>query len=597
MTCMRNRLKQWKIKWQQQDPLHLRAWMLLLFPVITVMNTELNQMQDLGKLWEFLTQRTGIFLFDILYVGMFFAAFLLLTRRSFVAAVIVSVPLYILSCVEYLKYAASNTHFMISDLVMTANAGDIAGLATFHITPTLVLCCLILLVTLLVVWAGNVHLTLIRRRFAAGLAVVVLAANATVIVSPDVAASLFRAAGIDDNDATSSFALNEQFEENNFIASLVKGSEDEMRKNIQTPEHYSQQQIAAWPMQERQKQATVRPNVIVIMSESYADLRRLEQWDEKEVLEVSDTPYANFDRLRQEGFGGECVVPTFGGYTTRTEFELTMGLPVHSMNDLTVPHMKLKDRSQLSVASSFHDNGYATYYMHPFSGTFYGREDTLSTYGFDSMQFEDSLADENDQSQYYHRYVKDSVLFDHILTTLKEQKKPAYIHATSMQNHQPYQDENEQDQLQYYLDGIACTDKALGEFTDALRQLDEPTILLFVGDHYPFFVGDESMYHQLDIHSENCAGLYVQPYLVWSNQDCDFAYMPQQRVSAFYLPWLLRQQIGLQPNALEEKLLAQMQQTPIYTKPYHDPQPNEALDTLTYDVTLGEQYVKDMPPE
>lgn len=594
---MRNRLKNWKQHWTQHDPWHLRVWMLLLFPVITVLNTELNQMQDMGKLWEFLTMRTGIFLFDILYVGMFFAAFLLLTRHSFVSALMVSVPLYILSCVEYLKYAASNTHFMISDLVMTANAGDIAGLATFNITPTLVLCCLLMLGTLVVMWAGDVHLTLIRRRFASGMAVLVLAANATVIVSPDVAASLFRAAGIDDGEATSSFAMNEQFQENNFIASLVKGSEDEVRKNIQTPKNYSCSLIEQWPMQARTEQNVTRPNVIVLMSESYADLRRLEQWDDGDLLQVSDEPYANFDALGQEGFGGECVVPTFGGYTTRTEFELTMGLPVHSMNNLTVPHMKLKDRPQLSVANAFRENGYATYYMHPFSGTFYGREDTLKNYGFDAMQFEDRLADQDDESQYYHRYVKDEVLFDHIITMLKQQSRPVYIHATSMQNHQPYQDEEQQDQLQYYLDGITCTDEALGHFTDALRQLDEPTILLFVGDHYPFFVGEDSIYNQLDIHSENCASLYVQPYLVWSNMEMDFSQMPTQKISSFYLPWLLRQQLGLPANALEEKILAQMQQTPIYTQPYKDPLPNEALDTLTYDVALGEQYVKDIGPE
>lgn len=594
---MRKQLRTWKQHWTEHDPLHLRVWMLLLFPIFTVLNTELNQMQDLGKLWEFLTVRTGIFLFDILYVGMFFAAFLLLTRRSFAAALMVSVPLYILSCVEYLKYAASNTHFMISDLVMTANAGDIAGLATFDITPTLVLCCLFLLGSLFVMWMGNVHLTLLRRRFASGMAVLVLAANATVIVSPDVAASLFRAAGIDDGEAVSSFAMNEQFQENNFIASLVKGSEDEVRKNVETPERYSRSLIEQWPMKGRQETDGVKPNVVVVMSESYADMRRMQQWDDANLLQVPDAPYAHFDALRQEGFAGECVVPTFGGYTTRTEFELTMGLPVHSMNDLTVPHMKLKDRPQLSVAQAFRDNGYATYYMHPFSGTFYGREDTFEQYGFDAMQFEDRLTVPGDDSQYYHRYVKDEVLFAHILTMLKQQKRPVYIHATSMQNHQPYQDEGEQDQLQYYLDGIACTDEALGKFTDALRQLDEPTILLFVGDHYPFFVGEESIYNQLNIHSENCASLYVQPYLLWSNVEMDFAQMPTQKVSAFYLPWLVRQQLGLSATALEQKILAQMEQTPIYTQPYHQPEPNEALDTLTYDVSMGEQYVKDMSPQ
>ncbi|MGI6030824.1 MAG: LTA synthase family protein [Eubacteriales bacterium] len=571
-----------------------------LFPFITVLNTEFNHMQDTARLWEFITQNTGIFVFDLVYIAVLFLAMLLLVRRTFWAGFLISAPLYILSCVEFFKFTASNTHFVISDLLMTANAKDVAGLATLTFTPELILCAVVFVVFNLLMWLFDYRLKILHRRVSSILAALVLVCNVGVIISPTVARAIFTMAGIQDRGSTSSFVINEEFHKNNFIASLVKNSEKEVQDNILEPEEYSQERILKMGegLPASGEEPELKPNVIVVMSESYSDMRRLQAMDEKGVVEVPASAYQTFDRLAQEGTLLECVVPTFGGYTTRTEFELTMGLPVNSMNNLTVPHFKLKERPQLSVAESFRSDGYRTYYVHPFSGSFYGREEVLSTYGFDRLIFQEDgwpeTMEEGSEYEKYRRYIDDGQVFSKIIKTLKNEEQPVYLHATTMQNHQPYSDETGTDQLEYYLHGIQHTDEELAAFTQALQELDEPTVLLFVGDHYPFFVGEESVYNQLGINSRNCADLYVQPYLLWSTYGQQWDQFPQEKVSAFYLPHVLRRQLGLTLDPWEEILLKEMEETPIYTQAYENGPPNQVLDELTFDMTVGEQYVAEL---
>lgn len=573
--------------------------LVCLFSVITVLNTEFNQMQSLGTLWDFVANHTGIFIFDLVYVSILFTAMLFLVHHTFWAALLVSGPLYILSVVDFMKYVASNTHFVISDLLMTFNAKDIAGLATFTITPELVFCAVVFVVYMALLWLFDIHIPM-KKRVGSVLAAAVLVINALVIVSPTIAKVVFQMSGIQDRGIDSSFVINEEFRRNNFIASLVKNSEKEVRNNILMPEDYCREKILSYKLPAgAQYRPVLEPNVVVVMSESYCDIRRLKGMDSKGILQVPEGTYATFDRLAQEGKLLETVVPTFGGYTTRTEFELTMGLPVNSMNNLTVPHFKLKERQQLSVAEAFGGDGYRTYYLHPFSGTFYGRQDMLSTYGYDRLIFQEdgwpeTMGEDGSDYEKFRRYIDDDQVFDRILKVLKNEEKPVYIHATTMQNHQPYSDENGTDQLVYYLRGVGHTDQALAEFTQQLRELDEPTVLLFVGDHYPFFVGEESLYNQLGINSYNCEELFRQPCLVWNNYGMPMAGLPQEPVSVFYLPHVLRRELHLQLRPWERILLGEMENKPVYTQPYQNTGRDDLLDELTYDIAVGEQYIKEL---
>ena len=79
-----------------------------------------------------------------------------------------------------------------------------------------------------------------------------------------------------------------------------------------------------------------------------------------------------------------------------------------------------------------------------------------------------------------------------------------------MQNHQPYNLDSGMTEFEYYMAGIQQTDQALAMLMEQLKQLDEPTIVLFVGDHYPYFTDSSDSYDLADISTENAYVLYQQ---------------------------------------------------------------------------------------
>ena len=277
-------------------------------------------------------------------------------------------------------------------------------------------------------------------------------------------------------------------------------------------------------------------------------------------------------------------MPTFGGYTLRTDFELLFGLPLKSLNGTVSPQNMISEEEQTTVPSYFRSQGYTTTYIHPYTSALYRRAELYPYYGFDRVYFEDAFS----FPSYQHGYLSDQSAFDKAVDQLLTDEKPAYIHLTTMQNHMPY-GEDEDGQFEYYMDGITRTDEALGSLMKQLEQIDEPTVVLFVGDHFPGFSGEETIYDQLGIDAGNCRQLYHQHYFVWSNYDFTFS-LEEQPVSVFYLPWLLADQIGLAGNDITELLLEQYQQDPVYTMEYREHYHNRVLDTLTYDLILGDKY-------
>ena len=78
------------------------------------------------------------------------------------------------------------------------------------------------------------------------------------------------------------------------------------------------------------------------------------------------------------------------------------------------------------------------------------------------------------------------------------------------------------------LEGLTRADQALGELTDALREREEPTVVVFFGDHRPnlFMTDGGTVYSHLGLcEGNNCADwtieqvadLYSTNYLIWAN--------------------------------------------------------------------------------
>ena len=204
------------------------------------------------------------------------------------------------------------------------------------------------------------------------------------------------------------------------------------------------------------------------------------------------------------------------------------------------------------------------------------------------MIFEDDFTvDEN----YYGNYIDDATVYNQIEDLMKDSDKPMYIHATTMQNHQPYdQGAHPDDQFANYLDQIKHTGDCLENLMNELKDFDEPTIVFYIGDHFPSLRGDDSVYTELGITSENCSTLYEQHYVIWSNFDADYSNIPNEKFSTFYMPYELMQIAGIKGDNFTSEMLDKIKTRPVYSTNYQpDSLPDDELDMLTYDRTLGSQ--------
>jgi phosphoglycerol transferase MdoB-like AlkP superfamily enzyme len=561
------------------------GWILLgIFPFYLVFMTELNQCGSLDTVIERFLNTPTIFIFDVILIGLLFWLIQVLVKRAFVSGLILGGLLYILSCVEFYRYRASGAHFTFNDLSIVTNVGDVMQFADIQIYLFQIILFVSWLLYCAIFWALDTK-TVFPKKYRVIQCSAVVCFFVFFFLFSGFSSRVYQVFQVEYGGVNNNFVLSEKFEKNGMIAFLIENLTDMIQNGyVQQPQDYSEDTMntlsAETPV--AAVQDPVKPNVITIMSESYADFRIFDQ------LQISDDFYQNFDRFCNEGYSGKAVVPTFGGYTVRTEFELIFGLPIKSLNSTSAPQKMISEQEQTTIPSFYQSVGYTTTYIHPYTSDFYDRGKLYPYYGFDNLYFDESFA----SAEYYRDYVDDAEVFEKAVEQIKEDDDPSYIHITTMQNHMPYGSDT-QSQMDYYMDGIAHTDLALGELMDALEQLDEPTVVLFIGDHFPFFNDENNVYEQLGIDRYNCLDLYEQTYFVWSNYDLDFDTLGHKQVSSFYLPYLVIDAIGLEQSDLVRTMLEQLEVDDVYTEEMKPHYSNEVLDTVTYDLILGDQYSGD----
>ena len=283
-----------------------------------------------------------------------------------------------------------------------------------------------------------------------------------------------------------------------------------------------------------------RPNVIYLQLESLFDVNTVIG------SRYSEDPTPNFNRLSRECPSGELYVPSIGGGTANTEFEMLSGLNIDFFGAGEYPYTTiLHETTCETIAYNLRAQGYSATALHNHTGTFYGRNEVYSRLGFDHFV-----------SLEYMPYVtytevgwaQDGVMADEIMKALKASDERDFIMAITVESHGKY-DENyvyhagdpeilelpEQinaNRFASYLHLIHETDAFLGKLIDKLEKFDEPTVCVIYGDHLP------SLDLTADVLTTN--NLYASRYIIWNNYGAEFEAPDLQayRVSANLLKQL-----------------------------------------------------------
>lgn len=242
--------------------------------------------------------------------------------------------------------------------------------------------------------------------------------------------------------------------------------------------------------------ATGDPDIVVILSESFMDPRVLN--DMGAVADVIPGVRSQLER----GRGGMMTVPTYGGGTVRTEFEVLTGMPVQAFPSVMYPYVDLTRKHFPGLASVLRERGYSTAAVHGNSGAFWNRTNTYATMGIDRFV---TSSDFRGKAAIDGGWYSDRSMTDFIFQELDRGQAPAFVFAVSIENHGPYDkvqqvlDQEAWDgvQLPQRLDGGAAlsmrnylyhlgnADRQFVRLIEGLRQRGRPYVVAFFGDHLP----------------------------------------------------------------------------------------------------------------
>ena len=183
-----------------------------------------------------------------------------------------------------------------------------------------------------------------------------------------------------------------------------------------------------------------------------------------------------------------------------------------------------------NLAAQFKDLGYDTVAMHPNHATNWNRENVYEDFGFDRFL---SIEDFQD-AETLRGMVTDQATYDKILELLDTNPNPQFIFDVTMQNHSGYNtglmpydkqlnlsiDGTTNSEVNEYVSLIQESDRALENFIGQLSRLDRKVIVVFFGDHQPFF---PSTFNDLWFTDEDEAThqerLWQTDYVIWANYD------------------------------------------------------------------------------
>lgn len=247
------------------------------------------------------------------------------------------------------------------------------------------------------------------------------------------------------------------------------------------------------------------PNIIMVFSESF--------WDMDRLTEVTfDKPLAgNLHKLSEQGQLLEMISPTFGGISSNTEFEIMTGGGVKFFPTGYIPYMNLYNSDAYyqapSVIQELKRNGYETRIYSAWDDSLFNCAKVYDYFGVDQTYYETDFPSLLPSIQKKGGRISDDSIADLIISEFskKEKGKPLFSMVLTAEAHMPYYagkyakdeysvsitdsklSEEEADILRAYAQGVYDADQQLAKLYNYIQTLDEPTLLIFYGDHLPFF--------------------------------------------------------------------------------------------------------------
>lgn len=325
------------------------------------------------------------------------------------------------------------------------------------------------------------------------------------------------------------------------------------------------------------------PNIVVVMNESFSDLTSY-----LEGYETSTDPMPFVRSLMQQEnvISGTCAVSSdMGTGTANSEFEFLTGNSMAYFKGNT-PYVQFIDTETPSLASELAGRGYRTQAMHAYERAGYNRVKVYDRFGFQQYK---GIEDFDVDIDVARGYPTDETNYRQLIKDFEENRggTPQFLFNITMQNHGGYYAsdyewpvrvhevapvESYDDSVIAYESSVRMADDTLRQLISYLKTVDEPTVLLFSGDHEPrlsneFYSSWFTDENGLDL--ETTAQLHKTPFFIWGNYDLNTdAAAKGSTVSLNYLSTVLFQAAGIKLSPYQEYLADLRMEHPVITARY-----------------------------
>lgn len=492
-------------------------------------------------------------LLNILCCLVVFLAVQCFTNNAGLTCIISHVLLLLIAGINYFVYLFRGNEFIFSDLKSIQTGLSVAGNYQFVLSNRAVY--VILLTALYIALMRKLH-TSFQKRILITVFCISIAVFCCVYIGEKT-----------ENYVTETWEQKGSYR-NGYLLNFVLSIRDCF---IGEPEGYSKEAVAALEEQysDGADHAAVsadidepqqKPTIIVVMSESYADLSVIGEYSTNREV----APF--YDSLKKNTIKGYALSSVFGAKTPNSEWEFMTGNSMAFLPSGSVVYQQYIDNAPTSIVSNLKNTGYTCVAMHPYYNTGWSRNTVYPNLGFDEMYFLNDF----DQTKLLREYVTDQELYESIIDRYENRRKKEdlFIMSISMQNHGGYTEkyDNFDEQIRMlgvnypdvnqYLSLVHESDAALEYLITYFENVDEPVEIVFFGDHQPSL--SSSFYPYLNgkglsgLTEDELEALYTVPFFIWTNYESEESEV--EITSLNFLSTMALEKAGIEMPAYNEYL-------------------------------------------
>lgn len=558
-------------KYFKEHPYKSHINLMLLFSLLIVFIVQSFECRSVLDGFGFVFKNTYFFILNFLIVLITLSVAFLFKRRHIVI-LLFSVLWVALGFANFLVISNRPMPMSAIDFVIMKTTMDIIPhyFTVFHVILCVV--AIILGIALFVVMFIKAK----KQTRTAKQAVLPLICSTILMLVFTVGGSANGSLKISYNDVTAAY------DEHGFIYCFTSSI---FSKGIPKPDNYSSNNIKqiVEKYESVKSEKTITPNIIVVQLESFFDVGKYSKYS------LNNDPIKNFHKICNKFGEGALIVPSNGGGTVNTEFEVLTGMNLEYFGSIEYPYTTiLKDRTCESAPFILSNYGYTSHAIHNHTAVFYARNQVYPNLGFDTFTPLEYMQYENETTG----WAKDSAIFDSITESLDSTNGNDFIFAVTVQGHGAYSGEenpnnkykvisNDDETIsnhdlkkaymyEHYCNLISETDEVIGNLYDYVMSSDENYVVVLYGDHLPSL--------DLDTESYEYGSSYMTTYTVFSNIE-DFDYVFEKELPSHRLLSSVFEKLGIDEGIINK-----------INRNCYDSNYSKELEEIQYDMLYGKGF-------